>query len=328
MSFFDDKQEILKIELTTYGRYLISRGKFKPVYYAFFDDDVLYDASYSGVDETQNSIQTRILEETPYLKPQTTFTSIENSVKLSTLLAEEEGKLKLEEQQISADKNYALTYPLGNSSHNSDYSPSWNVSMLEGKISGSVTQFIENTSSNYEVLQPFLRFPQITLEESAYNILKQINNSSAPIGFDSLFTFYNGSDQYEYFMSEKPIIMAIQEYNVDDNLKNFDVELFIDREEIIPGTEQTRIVSQKLNFKKEKIEIVDGILLDEPLTFDVAEDSTFSEYFFEITIDEEIQLPPNTTAIGITSGPVGTYSSNTNPYSNKRGNNGPFGVDC
>ena len=41
MSFFDDKQEILKVEMTTYGRFLLSRGKFKPAYYAFFDDDVI-----------------------------------------------------------------------------------------------------------------------------------------------------------------------------------------------------------------------------------------------------------------------------------------------
>ena len=69
MAFFDDKQEILKVELTTYGRFLISRGKFRPAYYAFFDDDVLYDSLYADITESQNSTQTRILEETPSLKP-------------------------------------------------------------------------------------------------------------------------------------------------------------------------------------------------------------------------------------------------------------------
>ena len=86
MSFFDDKQEIIKVELTTYGRFLISRGQFKPAYYAFFDDDVLYDSEYAALSESQNSIQIRILEETPYLKPQTTFVSIEDSVKLNKLV--------------------------------------------------------------------------------------------------------------------------------------------------------------------------------------------------------------------------------------------------
>ncbi len=61
MSFLDDKQEIIKLELTTYGRYLLSKGKLKPVYYAFFDDDILYDAEYGGISESQNSIQVRIL---------------------------------------------------------------------------------------------------------------------------------------------------------------------------------------------------------------------------------------------------------------------------
>ena len=36
MSFFDDKQEVLKIELTPYGKNLLANGKLKPVFYSFF----------------------------------------------------------------------------------------------------------------------------------------------------------------------------------------------------------------------------------------------------------------------------------------------------
>ena len=43
MTFFNQKEEVLQIELTQYGKYLLSRGKWKPAYYAFFDDDVIYD---------------------------------------------------------------------------------------------------------------------------------------------------------------------------------------------------------------------------------------------------------------------------------------------
>jgi hypothetical protein len=166
MSFFDDKQEILKVELTTYGRFLISRGKFKPAYYAFFDDDVLYDGNYADIEETQNSTQTRILDETLSLKPQTTFTSIENSVKLNTLLPSETGKLKQEESQISADKNYALSLPLANSSISSEYAPSWTFQILNGKIS-----YISGTVSGiFDSLQPYLRYPQIYLQDNIYDI--------------------------------------------------------------------------------------------------------------------------------------------------------------
>ena len=43
MSFFDSKEEVIKIELTQFGKYLLSKGKFAPKYYAFFDDDIVYD---------------------------------------------------------------------------------------------------------------------------------------------------------------------------------------------------------------------------------------------------------------------------------------------
>jgi hypothetical protein len=46
MTFFDKKQDVLKIELTPYGRSLLSNGKLMPKYYAFFDDDIIYDIDY------------------------------------------------------------------------------------------------------------------------------------------------------------------------------------------------------------------------------------------------------------------------------------------
>ena len=42
MKFFNPKEEVIDLELTPYGESLLSVGIFKPVYYAFFDDDVVY----------------------------------------------------------------------------------------------------------------------------------------------------------------------------------------------------------------------------------------------------------------------------------------------
>ena len=72
MSFFDSKEEVIEIQLTQYGKHLLSRGKFSPDMYAFFDDDILYDVMAAGETEAQaqNTIQTRILSETPRLRPQ------------------------------------------------------------------------------------------------------------------------------------------------------------------------------------------------------------------------------------------------------------------
>ena len=52
---------------------MLSRGLFKPSYYAFSDDEVIYDARWvsgSNGDGEQSDIETRIQEETPRLKTQ------------------------------------------------------------------------------------------------------------------------------------------------------------------------------------------------------------------------------------------------------------------
>ena len=54
MKFFDQKEEVLDIQLTQYGRHRLSKGHWKPEYYAFFDDNVLYDGGYGGVTEAKN----------------------------------------------------------------------------------------------------------------------------------------------------------------------------------------------------------------------------------------------------------------------------------
>ena len=84
MEFFNKKEDVLEIKLTQYGKYLLSRGKFKPHYYAFFDDDVLYDGARAGIVEDNNDIEPRIQENTPSLRVQTSFTDLERRVMLQT----------------------------------------------------------------------------------------------------------------------------------------------------------------------------------------------------------------------------------------------------
>jgi len=44
MKFLDRKEQVLELSLTQYGKSLLSRGRLKPFYYAFFDDDLIYDS--------------------------------------------------------------------------------------------------------------------------------------------------------------------------------------------------------------------------------------------------------------------------------------------
>ena len=93
--FINKKEQVFDIKLTSYGNYLLSIGKFKPVYYEFFDDNVLYDgryAMYTGSNapeksdagvvlrENQNLVHKRIKEETQYLETLVLFEEVENNI--------------------------------------------------------------------------------------------------------------------------------------------------------------------------------------------------------------------------------------------------------
>lgn len=42
MSFLDPKERVMEIILTQHGRKKLAQGKFKPVYFAFSDDEIDY----------------------------------------------------------------------------------------------------------------------------------------------------------------------------------------------------------------------------------------------------------------------------------------------
>ena len=79
MKFLDQKEQVIDLQLTQHGKTLLSMGMFKPVYYAFGDDDVLYDSDYMSASygENQSDIEPRIQEGTPRLSVQANYTSAE-----------------------------------------------------------------------------------------------------------------------------------------------------------------------------------------------------------------------------------------------------------
>ena len=82
MAFFNKKEEVIDIKITQFGKDLLSRGAFKPVFYQFFDDDIIYNSAFAGFTEHQNDTESRILENTPKLKTQALTTSVERQFKI------------------------------------------------------------------------------------------------------------------------------------------------------------------------------------------------------------------------------------------------------
>jgi len=100
--FLDKKERAIDFKLTPYGKHKLSVGSFKPAYYAFYDNGVIYDISYATdpymtdlanqviPSEQQNEIHDRIKNKTQYLEGILSFEELENTVPSSTFLREEE----------------------------------------------------------------------------------------------------------------------------------------------------------------------------------------------------------------------------------------------
>ena len=112
MEFFNKKEEVIDIKLTQFGKNLLAKGKFKPVFYQFFDDDIIYNSNYAGFDEHQNHSETRIIEETPKLKTQSITLGVETKYIIENHKEEQDKKTKNQKQKESFKK--AKEKPKGN----------------------------------------------------------------------------------------------------------------------------------------------------------------------------------------------------------------------
>lgn len=288
MSFFNLKEDVLDIELTPYGKHLLSKGKFKPTYYAFFDDDILYDSEYADVVENRGNIQTRI-KETPRTKVQYVFHGLEEDIERNLELIrsgkEQIGSLTT---QPTPEKHYALSAPLGNSSLSDVHSPAWKVKLLKGELTGAVSY----KTGSFETLN----IPQLTAKTVVYKTrvadetLENIDVSNR-IESEDVSDINLSSPRFEdntYIKIEDDfLLLDIREDNVDDLKRNFDIEVFIEETD-----GDGREVYTQLLFEKQKDLISENdILLDqEELKPEESEDldSRFVEHFFHLYVDEEI----------------------------------------
>lgn len=67
MSFLDPKEEVIKFELTAYGKYKHSKGDLRPAFYSFGDSKILYDITAASGSEQQKETGNRIYNDTAFL---------------------------------------------------------------------------------------------------------------------------------------------------------------------------------------------------------------------------------------------------------------------
>jgi len=269
-TFFDKKQDVMSVELTPYGKYLLSKGKFKPTFYSFHDDEVTYDVTYGSTSEEQNNSVDRI-KTTPTIKPLYNFSG---SYGYPAAYGHEKSQMAINDTTLS------LTRPLGTSDGTKDKQPSWEVTVLPEsvKISGSVTY-----SSPHERAE---EIPQIEM------VIENV---------------YSEDDGIQFLSSEQQAVLQTRERNVIwDRFENYDIEVFVTDEE---GsiTRQLSFVNDKnpealsaiaANLRKA---YESGDFLSE--TEDEIEndlqalDETYVEYYLDLRVDREIEdleTPPAT----------------------------------
>jgi hypothetical protein len=292
MTFFDKKEDVIQIRLTQYGKYLLSEGKLRPVYYAFFDDNILYDIRYGdATGEAQNSAEGRIQDDTPQTSVQHVYSGIETEFKKNMKLIRS-GQAKVGGDKIlpTAEKNFALGTALGNSKAASDKAPAWNIRALQGEF--------KNVNYYTTGSQPTTKMPQIDVTVE-YEI-------GIERGDPRPFYAARGASDTEYFSDgtqirvwEDRLLLDVGEENVPPTRENYDIEVYLVEEEDVSGSINTpgivnptkREVLTPLYFVPKQSNIKNNILQDsneDLFALNGASDSSYVEYFLDLEADQEI----------------------------------------
>lgn len=281
MTFFNKKTEVMQIEMTPYGRYLYSIGKFKPHSYEFVDDDVLYKTANS--DESQEAAHSRILNETPKLKINRAFQDEAPEVQSPPVMSEMRVMTKKMNQRQSN------LHSLGRSAYSGSNIPLMQMTMLQGDISGSQMNYTVSSSfgAGGEVL-----IPQIEVDLNFRAVLRDVLDPSDDYEGESVqsTTFDDGT--FVDIRYVEPII-HLKEFNSFYEKENFEIEVFK-----VTGPDGDQTLSP-LKMRRKVSAIVNGLLIAPEVAENISEDASFGRddpapdyvnHFFEIQVDNEI--PP------------------------------------
>mgnify|MGYP003643910358 FL=1 len=298
MKFLNKKEQVLDFKLTSYGHYLLSAGKFKPVYYGFYDDNVLYDGRYGYITESANSIHNRIKQDTQYLGTQTHFEEVGGASKIIDV-----GGMSV----FAGDIMPIMEYPrkdtfrfdqmIGDAYLEGDtnVAPAWKVVCLQGQISSSAQK--DNTNN--------LNIPQLNVQLNyRKKITKYGRDDSIYATFDtgslrqSIAKTQNFADDSKIELIRDDLLFYAEELNTVLLKDNFEVEVF----EILTGALPARCPTcSKQSLLKRKYfpndyERVESGLIDETYldymqnksAYTLSKTTSSVFYYFEVQKDDQV----------------------------------------
>ena len=200
MTFFNKKEEVLDVQLTSEGRRQLALGKLKPAFYQFYDDNVLYDIAHAEGTEEQNTTQDRILDDSPYPKTSARFRT--GKSKGSTNF-NKNNKMNTQNLEINVYlKESPYLAPLGSYDSLTQNAPYFEVSLLSDNENNLTT------GSSQVVEAAIVDIPQLNITSS--------------------YRYYFHEKQAIVYAKEDPLLMEIREYNTQfgDFEDNFEIEVF------------------------------------------------------------------------------------------------------
>tara|TARA_A100001515_G_scaffold81178_1_gene64348 strand:- start:10402 stop:11358 length:957 start_codon:yes stop_codon:yes gene_type:complete len=292
MNFFDRKEEVLELKLTSYGKSLLSRGEFNPTHYAFFDDDIIYDSQYvsdgtdsqiehstKSSDRIRKAIRPKV--QYNYAGAEThikklhgmSYTTPDNGTNINASVPKElslEQKLKaLENPPPAADNHYSMGLPMGSSKLNSDKVPAWDAKFIKGEILTPITDYTGSSG--------LLKIPQLDVVVYYDITTNQFVGEETPNVAEGITVFPDNS----YLQVEKDCVLVdLREFNSLFDNENFEIEVY-------------KTVGEELNLDTPLLfadakKVTNDVYYSENTksTIDVGEGHV--EYYFDIRVDDEI----------------------------------------
>jgi len=281
--FINKKEQVYDLKLTTYGHYLLSIGTFKPTYYAFFDDNVLYDAAYADISESQNNIHQRIKQETSYLEGFVLFKDLEETIRIQNDRGGQFQSIS-PNNYLQKESMFKLDKMIGDAwlDGETQKAPAWTIVTLQSKISSSQQNDTLFSSSVSQINIDLLYSLKVENPELNLNPTEIANfEDRTPIFADGNIISLKRDD---------PLIYA-EEVNTQLLTKNFDIEVFMTASvsSSIPALPDTIILERKY-FEKKNPQIKNGLLLSETQKENMPTSYTTNsvEYYFDIITDLQV----------------------------------------
>lgn len=317
--YLNQKEDIIKIELTSYGIERLSKGRLNPVYYSFHDDEVYYgDSSTTEIyDKLEKDDHTRIYKDTSY---------VTNYKKISDI--EPEGYFSSIQPLGTADRKTNLHSSLSLKIHSKD------VEIVSASLQSPSPLRISPESTSIEqqgICKTALT--EIDLGDLDYRLkavaLADYDFEDAEESIEDVFGDYptNLFEDESFIKIDAPdFLFSLEEMNVTDEFDNFEIE-FYEYDRLQGGFKE---IAQLPKYTEGVIK--NGLLMDNDNEEEIgvygsrsSGNTTISELFL-IEVDDEIPDEIIKKYFNKEKSNTHKKASSAEIYSNAL--SGPFGEDC